>query len=799
MFLGFIVPWNLYAQTITSISHPNAIKRFRKFEVTAQITGWSGNPDNPNDIEVWASVTKPSGSTIYVPGFYYQGYSINHTTDKIEAAGSPVWKIRYTPTEYGQHTLTIKARSNGGSTVSSSNRTFSATAADANAKGFIRIHPSNEKYFYWDFSGQTHFINGLNIYQRPQLAPAKTSDPWKDEFILRDSVYTPDELYDVYMQLDQLYDTLVTYGGNTMRIRPDSWWLALEVSKSYIDEPGFTVGQYDSRNAFVIDNLVQRAEADQIAFMITEWNTNHNAPAMGSQYTVDSNEDLIKRRLRYVVARWGYSACFFTHEYFNEVNNSWSAPINVNDTFWSGITSWLRSFDYRGTPINSTKDNIDYTDDHYYINGEYPTSNFASNSKSAYSSSVDKPFIWGEYGFQSATFMQNPIGGYVLHEGMWANLVSHRSGALVWHAKEQLLNNPNGDLAFDGIDKFLYGEQLANYNWASASFTKTAGPGGLVTTKGMIGDSKRAFLWFVRTPSNETTERTPSDGNVYQVGSVTDGLYRVEWWDSFKGKVVDTETGLIASSGKVTLTIPNGVTRDIVTKAIYLGPNTTETRLIEAETLSYSGGRLTESDGAASNNSYVYVFGNNSSATLQVNSIPAGDYRVKYYYKTFLNSGVAQLKIDGIVHGNSIDQFTGRFGQFLVADLGVKALSGNHNFQFTVVGKNPNSNGYKVSVDLIVLEKVTSGTMMSSAMVSEAKPEADAFIYPNPAKEWASIEGVDAQDEIGVLTIDGKRIAVPSRFENDLAQVNVASLKPGLYILRIVGPKKFYKLKLMKQ
>lgn len=77
----------------------------------------------------------------------------------------------------------------------------------------------------------------------------------------------------------------------------------------------------------------------------------------------------------------------------------------------------------------------------------------------------------------------------------------------------------------------------------------------------------KALLWMVRTPSSEYVDRASADGNVVKVGPLPEGSYRVQWWDTWTGRVTSRGKAPYANGG-VTVTVPDGVTRDGAAKIL---------------------------------------------------------------------------------------------------------------------------------------------------------------------------------------------------------------------------------------
>jgi len=69
------------APTIRSVvASPLEVPRFGKLEVAPDITGQWANPYDPDQVDITAEFTSPSGKTLSVPGFWHQEHSVSTVT-----------------------------------------------------------------------------------------------------------------------------------------------------------------------------------------------------------------------------------------------------------------------------------------------------------------------------------------------------------------------------------------------------------------------------------------------------------------------------------------------------------------------------------------------------------------------------------------------------------------------------------------------------------------------------------------------------------------------------------------------
>lgn len=186
---------------INNITNPASVSKYGKFEITFDIipdpSNANYNPQLPYDvnpppgleptnplhkgISVDAVFTSPSGDIFQQPAFIYQLYDDNGGVPKEHwsemhspqewyyPVGEKVWKVRFAPHEPGNWSYILTATDASGS-AQSAPRSF--TVKDSNSKGFIRVSPTDPRYFEYD-SGETFISVGGNIggyLDRPVLS-----------------------------------------------------------------------------------------------------------------------------------------------------------------------------------------------------------------------------------------------------------------------------------------------------------------------------------------------------------------------------------------------------------------------------------------------------------------------------------------------------------------------------------------------------------------------------------------------------------------------------------------------------
>ncbi len=118
-------------------------------------------PFDPNEIAVDAHFVSPSGKTIGVPGFYFQDYDrvVTGETEQLTPKGTPVWKVRFAPTEEGRHTFTVTVKDRAGAQTSPEGAFVCEPAA---SHGYLRVSKSDPHYFEFD-DGTPYLAIGHNV------------------------------------------------------------------------------------------------------------------------------------------------------------------------------------------------------------------------------------------------------------------------------------------------------------------------------------------------------------------------------------------------------------------------------------------------------------------------------------------------------------------------------------------------------------------------------------------------------------------------------------------------------------
>jgi hypothetical protein len=422
---------------------------------------------DPDNIELEAIFTSPSGSKINVPGFIYQGFKAENEGDLelLTRDGGLVWKIRFAPTEIGDYSLIVNAKDKSGRTKSDEKK-FACVASES--KGFVKIGTPPAKgapiYFLLD-NGETLFLIGHNM-----------------------PTYYPD--------VEEYFKKMESTGENYNRFWMYSTALGLEW--------GQPVGYYRLDEAWKLDKALEAASRHGIYIMLCfdthqdfreNWENNPYNIKLGGpirkplDFFKDlSTRKLYKKRLHYMVARWSAYTNILAWEFMNEMEG-WDGAEQSKAV----VTKWiiemskeLRTLDPYKHPISSSLwttagwselwklPEIDFVQSHFYANKPMDMAQEVANTcDQKRTDYTDKLHVFAEYGIMSGSgTAENDPTGVHLHNGNWAGLMSGSASvpASWWH--EAYIDPLNLYGVYRGIANYLADEKdLAKYAWKPLSIS----------------------------------------------------------------------------------------------------------------------------------------------------------------------------------------------------------------------------------------------------------------------------------------------------------------------------------------
>ena len=400
-FILLATSLSLHAQ-IQQIQAPSKAVQYNKLEIDVHLKAVWDCPYVASDVTLDMLITAPSGKQLDLPCFYVSGQSNDISQ----------WKARFTPREPGCYFYQFCLTEKGKITNKSDLRQLSVTASDK--KGFL--NPNNLWSFQYDNGDRFRGI-GENIGWE-----ARDND---------DSKYFKKLHENPRFNYHDMLTTLKAGGGNFFRTWMIYWnlpvdWKQVQNSRRYQNSDS----RFNESGIKRMDALVELCDSLGLHMMLTldshagylggGWErNNYNVKNGGTAetalvfFTDDMVKSMYKDKLRFMIARWGYSPSIAAWEFFNEVDNAmynrpeveripdkvitdWhaemSAYLKKHDPYHHLITTSISHRDVAGMNDIPT---LDINQKHIYKHTQD-----IPKTLQQYTAAYNKPYIIGEFGFE---------------------------------------------------------------------------------------------------------------------------------------------------------------------------------------------------------------------------------------------------------------------------------------------------------------------------------------------------------------------------------------------------------------
>jgi hypothetical protein len=451
-FVGFA----LFYICVPALIHAEGT--YPKIEASFTVSTPIADPfDYSNDVRVL--LVQPDTSTLSLPAFF---------------DGGTTWRVRHTPTMAG--TYSVSNITLNGSPLSFSNLSPASWTVTGfpTSPGFVRVDPANPRRFITS-NGRRYFPVGQDV------AWGYSNSPSAD------------------YRVTTIFPKMGAAHENWSRVWMTHFydWEGLGLNLDW-PKVNNTFGQLSLNNARNWDAIVAAADQAGIHFQMTLQHHGQYASTNGSNvnpnweqnpynvanggflsnatnfFTDATAKSLTKRKLRYIVARWGYSPAIMAFELFNEVQFTDAAVSNQ----WTNIEAWhnemaqfIRTNDVYHHLITSSSDLTqpiwDRTD--YYQHHDYPSDLITGirDAQDITGSQPIAPDFSGECGID-----------YTPHVGIsppiWAGLMAAQSGgAQPWYWDTI---DPNNDyFLIQAAADFVAASGLADQNALTKSIPLVTG------------------------------------------------------------------------------------------------------------------------------------------------------------------------------------------------------------------------------------------------------------------------------------------------------------------------------------
>ncbi len=406
------------SQNITAIALlDSAVSQYQKAEWNVHTRETYHNPYDAREVTLDMEITSPSGKPLLLPCY----------CDTVLSTGT-VWKARFAPQEPGTYTYVFRLTTPEGSTESP---VGSFVSTPGRKHGFLH---SNDLWTFKFDDGTLFRGVGENI-------------AWESR-----SFENPKYTY------EYLLPKLAANGGNFFRTWMCSWNLPLQWKHVTATVRYTNSNQYFNPGAIRrMDELVGLCDSLGLYFMLTldwhgelipdaQWRSSNYNVANGGPaanptefFTLRAAQDLYRNKLRYLVARWGYSTSIAAWEFFNEIDNAAFTRQDSIRIAHAPITQWhmemsryLKDIDPYGHMVTTSISHrdiqglnsiayVDFNQKHIYKHTEKIPAIYPS-----YIQTFGKPYVIGEYGYRWED--DNPAYGeqfdYDYKRGLWYGMFS---------------------------------------------------------------------------------------------------------------------------------------------------------------------------------------------------------------------------------------------------------------------------------------------------------------------------------------------------------------------------------------
>lgn len=404
-----------------------------------RIEGVPATPNNfdPDIIRVDAKFTAPSGRELNVPAFWYQAYTraLVDGAQVLTPAAEPEWRLRFTPDEPGMWKLELQVETDGLKGFKFVAKEFRVIDAPvASGTGWIRV--GADKRYLATSDGAPLRLVGANVC----WGGARASYNFDDWFAAMDDA-----------------------GENFARLWLAPWSMGIE------HKPG-TLNRYDLAEAWQLDYVVDLAGRHGIDFLIAmdhhgmfmwndpAWGGSNNFWLRSSPYAVENGgpckspdafftsgeaRKLYQKRLRYMIARYGWSPRLLSWQFFNEIDNSYiprSDLVHKHVVAWhKAMGEWLRANDpYHhliSTSLTGASDRADFWNlpemdfTVYHSYGEADPALHTARLSADFVARYNKPMMIGEFGtdFRNWNIAADPyLRGF--RQGIWGGVLGGSMG-----------------------------------------------------------------------------------------------------------------------------------------------------------------------------------------------------------------------------------------------------------------------------------------------------------------------------------------------------------------------------------
>jgi hypothetical protein len=545
---------------------------WKKTEFRVAVTGTYESPFDADQIAVDAEIRSPSGRTSSVPAFFYQDYELGTGeggTETLTGAGTE-WRVRFTPREPGRYSIKIQARDRSGAVTSAP---LSFSVAPATDHGFLRVSNRDRHYFEFE-DGTPYFAVGENMVHGTLADYGR----WMSKLSANGGNYS--RLWVGYPEGLEV--------GPRGGYRLDIAWKfdkIIELSEQHgiyqkicIDYIRYISARGEPRKTF---------DPEDNAYSASNGGPCHN---MRDFFALPEARRMFKNRLRYMVARWGYSTHILAWELWNEIGSADKDAVRDHSLVidWNKeMCQYLKSINPSHMTTNSlsstevwpemwTLPENDFAQMHgyYYFSDEMKRdAKDMARFMTKWLAEIDhfnKPFLFAEFGIvpdkpDTVGLWDRDPQGVNLHNGLWAPLADGAAGTGMiwwWH---NYVDPKNLYFQFRPVAEFVKGIPWTTEEFQHADLESTSDSLRALGLKGkdliLLWLQNRAHTWW--NVAHQMPIPAVQNATVIVKG-VGSARYKVDYFDTWKGNVIESSEGQ-SKDGELRISVPT-LERDVAIK-----------------------------------------------------------------------------------------------------------------------------------------------------------------------------------------------------------------------------------------
>jgi len=528
--------------TILSVrANSTQVGIYEKFELRIGLRAEYSNPFDPDEVDLRAEFTSPSGRKWNIWGFYNP------------SSWATLWMVRFSPTEKGIWRYVVSVTDSEGTGKS---RVGTFTAIESPHYGFVKIAP-NQRYLRYD-DGTSFYGVGM----------------WYNDSY---------ELFNEGRISEDGLDNLKKRGANFINFFPTP-----------LETMGTGLGRYDQNRCGRLDQLFEWCEERDMHISWNIWFHSYlsmavwgggNARYGNNPYKLVSsavdfygNNEAWKyqeKLYRYIIARWGYSRALFLWFVVDEINGTegwtqgdqavaeqWCRKIdryfNEHDPYGrpttgtqsGGIRQWwpggYKIFDIAAREIYEAQGHPMPKSGKLGPNDENPLQlsyrNYAIQTQNLWKG-FHKPAIIGECGWDH-TYYEPGMPGYLAmyHNALWVSLANGLCATPFWWSYSDWINDSVVTNQMLYFSRFASDIDFANLNLEPAEITAGDCDAWAMKSGNII------FGWVVNPRISVANES-------FTISGLPEGRYEVSLYRTWRGRYLREQT-VECSNGKLTCTIP---------------------------------------------------------------------------------------------------------------------------------------------------------------------------------------------------------------------------------------------------